>query len=304
MKSIYCLLIGIVLVMLLFTTITTAASPDRLDTIIERGSLIIAMEPVGAPYGSIVPGVERSSVTNCSGDCYTENQMTGFDIAVTSAIARKLGVEACYRTPAHDLVETRNWSGWDLFTNYYITNDRLDDYYFTRPIVSESSRFYIRTNETEITGLSNLSGKIIGVGNASAQLNYLKNKLDIIGTVYENPVVDPVIKEYTDEYDALDALNDESVDAILISETTGEDAIANGTRIVGLNPAAFTGYGAYSLSKQSEGDAKQLVEKIDGILADMYTDGELSNLYQVYLGGEFTKDAESFNISTLNQFSG
>ena len=304
MNSTSCLLTGIILFILLSGTITAAATPDRLDTIMDRGSLIIAIEPLGAPYGSIIQGAERSPGTNCPGDCYTANQMTGFDIAVTAEIARQLGLDACYINPDHDQIIGQNWSGWDLYTSYYITNDRLRDYYFTKPTVSESSRFYTLADHTEITGPADLSGKIIGVGNATAQLQYLMNTLDIPGTVNKNQVTNPVIKEYADEYGVLDALLAGAVDGVLISESTGKEAIANGTPIIGLEPAPFTGYSGLAISKESQGDAKTLVKKLDGIISGMHADGELSNLSQRYLGRDLTRDAASFDLGSLNQTSG
>lgn len=304
MKSNQCILTGMILFILLSVTITTAASPDRLDTILDRGSIIIAIEPLGAPYGSLVSGEERRSDTKCPGECYTENQLTGFDISLTGAIARRLGVDACYINPEYDSITKGNWSAWDLYTGYYITNDRLHTLFFTRPIVSESSRFYIRNNETSITVPADLAGKNVGVGTLTAQLQYLKNMLDLPGMVNQNLVIDPVIKEYTDEYAALDALRSGSVDGILISELSGKDAIANGSPIIGLDPVAFTGYSGLSFLKASDGDAKSLVEKLDEIIADMHKSGELSKISNTYLGEDFTKGSGSFNVSSLNQTFG
>ncbi len=304
MNSTHFCFTGIVLFILMSVAITTAAPSDRLDTILDRGSIIIAIEPLGAPYGSLVSGEERRSGTHCPGDCYTENQLTGFDISLTGAIARRLGVEACYSNPEYASITNGNWSGWDLYTGYYITNNRLQTLFFTRPILSESSRFYIRNNETSITGPADLTGKIVGVGNQTAQLQYLKNTLDIPGMVNQNLVIDPFIEEYTDEYDALNALISGSVDGILISELSGQDAIANGSPIMGLDPVAFTGYSGLSFLKASDGDAKSLVEKLDEIIADMHKTGELSKISTTYLGKDFTKESGSFNVSSLNQTFG
>ena len=64
---------------------------------------------------------------------------------------------------------------------------------------------------------------------------------------------------------ALDALLAGSVDAVLISESTGKDAITTGSPIFGLDPVAFTGYYGLCLSKASSGDAKSLVAKLESL---------------------------------------
>lgn len=314
MKHGFLFFTGIFILAILSASIATAAmsdslnatnntSPDRLSEILNRGYLVVAIEPLGAPYGDLISGETRNHDSKCSDECYSANQMTGFDIALTGAVARDLGVEACYVTPDHNQVYQGNWTGWDLFPGYYITNDRLKTYLFTQPIVSESSRFFVRTKETNISNPGDLSGRRIGVGNLTAQAMYLNNTLNLPGVVNENPVTNATIIPYENEYLAVSDLLSGTVDAVLVSESTGDEYIANGSPILGLTPVAFTGYSGLAITKDSGGDSRSLVQQFDESINRMHADGELSNISMTYLGKDITQDAASFDIKTLNQSS-
>lgn len=283
---------------------TNITTPDRLNEILDRGYLVVAIEPLGLPYADIIPGTKRDPKSNCSENCYSENQMTGFDVAVTGAIARNLGIESCYVTPDHMQVYQGNWSGWDLYPGYFITNDRLATYYFTKPTVSESSLFYIRTNETNITNPADISGKRIGVTVLSAQEMYLNNTLSLPGVLNENPVTNATVLEYGNEYLAVSDLLSGDLDAVLVSESTGDDYITNGSPILGLSPVAFTGYSGLAIMKKPGIDAKPLISKLDEIITHMHADGELANISTAYLGKDNTRDASAFDTGSLNQSSG
>ncbi|MFH0968385.1 MAG: transporter substrate-binding domain-containing protein [Methanobacteriota archaeon] len=280
------------------------SSPDRLEEILSRGTLVVALNPDDYPLANISSSY-RNPDSKCTEDQYTEDQVSGFQVDVATGIAQKLGVDSCYVVPDREELERGNWSEkWDYYPNYLITDERLNWLYFTQPIVSVPYVLYIRNNSATITSHEDLSRKIIGATYALPVLSgYLNNTLNLSGNTHENLVKNATVVGYDEESLAFDDLASGKVDALLLVDTEGDEAINNGTPITPLMPYAAIGYGALSIEKGNGADPVSFVRKLTDIIQVMHQEGELSRISMKYDGIDITQDAATFDVASLNQFN-
>lgn len=92
---------------------------DLLETIRERGTIVVSTDPNYAPQSFLEP----------------DGTFVGFDIDVATEIADRLGVEIEFETPDWDLITAGSWSErWDISVgSMTITTPRKGALSFTRP---------------------------------------------------------------------------------------------------------------------------------------------------------------------------
>ena len=101
----------LVLASLMMTACAPATAADLLGEVKARGTLRVSTDVNYAPQSASVDGAQRPSSTKCGADELTASQVEGFDIDTAVEIAKRLGVEPCFVTPAWDLVTAGNWGG-------------------------------------------------------------------------------------------------------------------------------------------------------------------------------------------------
>ena len=303
--------LGILVILLVFSVSmvfadqnTSVVQQDRLQEILSRGTLVVAINTDLASDFKVNNETARDPDSKCSDLQYAENQVSGYDVQIGSQVAKELGVDSCYiPTNSSELKNTKWGDKWDYYTDFYMTNDRLKWLFFAQPIFAVSSSFYIRDNDTSVSNISDLSGKKIGAYVQSAQTSYLNNNLTMVGTVNDNPVKDPMVIEYAQDSDAINDLVSGKVDALLFPDTDMDNVIANGTPIVALKPYAFMGYSGIAVEKGDGNSTVSFVEKLNDIVQKMHTEGFLSSIYMKTYNHDLSKDAQSFDISSLHQFN-
>jgi len=92
---------------------------DLLETIRDRGTLIVSTDPNYAPQSFLEP----------------DGTFVGFDIDVATEIAERLGVDIQFETPDWDLITAGNWGErWDISVgSMTITAPRKEALSFTQP---------------------------------------------------------------------------------------------------------------------------------------------------------------------------
>jgi len=92
---------------------------DLLETIRERGTIIVSTDPNYAPQSFLQP----------------DGTFVGFDIDVATEIANRLGVDIQFETPDWDLITAGNWGErWDISVgSMTITTPRKEILSFTQP---------------------------------------------------------------------------------------------------------------------------------------------------------------------------
>jgi len=107
-------------------------SGDLLETVMDRGTLIVSTDPNYAPQSFLNP----------------QGEFEGFDIDVATAIADGLGVDIQFETPDWDAITAGSWSErWDISVgSMTITTPRKDilsfsqPYYYTPAYLAASER--------------------------------------------------------------------------------------------------------------------------------------------------------------------
>lgn len=113
---------------------------DLLDTIMERGEIIVSTDPNYAPQSFLEP----------------DGSFVGFDIDVATEIADRLGVDIRFETPEWDAITAGSWSErWDVSVgSMTITEDRKEILSFTQPYYYTPAQVAV----SERSGITSLDG--------------------------------------------------------------------------------------------------------------------------------------------------
>lgn len=262
------LLIGL----LVFTTACQSSGGELLDTITSNGKIRVSTDPNYAPQ----------SFLNDQGE------LEGFDIDVAKEIAKRLGVEADFKTPDFDLVQAGGWNGqWDMSVgSITITEARKANLDFTEPYYFTPAQMAAST-ASGITTLDGFAGKKICVGAATTYLDWINGDL-VLGDGSDLAPVPAGAEAVPLQTDALCA---ESIQAgrtefegWLSSSTTVQQAIDDNVPIVMVGDPVFFEPLAVATDKSGPAHAA-LQAKLVEILQAMHDDGTLTTLSEKWYGG-------------------
>jgi polar amino acid transport system substrate-binding protein len=287
--------------------VETSSSHDLLAKILTRGTMVIATDPAYPPQSELIAGADRDPNSKCNPTEYTSGELTGFDVETAVEIARRLGVEPCFVTPPWTQLTAGNWDGrWDISVgSMAITPDRMEALYFTQPYYATPAAVFVHRDNTTFTKPEDLSGKRVGGCTNCTYEAYLQGTLVIPGANIDFVIQEPIIIGYDVDLPALEdlALGDGvQLDAVLVAQPTGLQAIDDGMPIKQLGESVFFEYLSAAIDKKSILDPVPLVRKISEIIRQMHQDGTLLKFSQQYYGEDFTSAASQFAVSDLKQF--
>jgi polar amino acid transport system substrate-binding protein len=282
------------------------AVPDLLSTILARGTIVISTDPAYPPQSALKANPQRTAGTKCTSDQKTLGELEGFDIDTAAAIAKGLGVEACFVTPDWTLITAGGWAGrWDVsIGSMSITPERAKVLYFAQPYYTTPAALFVNKANTTYTKASDLSGKKIGVCGGCTYESYLNGTLVIPGEKIDVVIQNANVKSYDTDTTALEdlALGDGvRLDAVLTAQPTGQQAIANGKPIKQLGDPLFFEYLAPAFDKQSTLDPHSLIAKVSEIIAGLHKDGTLSKLSMQWYNIDLTASAATFDASQFGK---
>jgi polar amino acid transport system substrate-binding protein len=248
---------------------------DLLAVVKERGTLVASTDPAYPPQSSRTP----------------DGELEGFDIDVTNEIAKRLGVDVEYVTPAFNAIVSGGWSGrWDLSVgSVTITPERQKVLHFTAPYYYTPASIAIHSETTDIQDTENdLDGKKIGVCVECSYQFYLEKDLNIPGESPEYVIDDPVIETYETDTTAIQELAvgpGVRLDAVMSALPTLEQAIGNDVaiKIVG-DPLFYEPLGV-AIDKSSPEDPKAFLEEVTKIIEEMHSDGTLTEFSKKWYDG-------------------
>jgi polar amino acid transport system substrate-binding protein len=283
---------------------TTA--PDLLSTILARGTLIVSSDAAYPPQSALKANPARTAGTKCSADQKTVGELEGFDIDTSAAIAKALGVEVCFVTPAWDLITAANWAGrWDISVgSMSITPERAKVLYFAQPYYTTPAALFVYKTNTAYTKPSDLDGKKIGTCGSCTYESYLNASLVIPGETIDFAIKNPVIKTYDTDSTALEdlALGDGvRLDAVLTAQPTGQSAIDAGRPIRQLGDPVFFEYLAPAFDRESTLSPISFIAKVSEIIAGLHKDGTMAKLSQTWYKIDLTTAAASFDASAFGK---
>ncbi|HSR33688.1 MAG TPA: transporter substrate-binding domain-containing protein, partial [Anaerolineae bacterium] len=222
-------------------------SDDLLAKIKARGTLVVATDPAYPPQSELIPDAGRAVDTRCASNEYTAEELMGFDVGTAVEIARRLNVEPCFVTPPWTQLTAGNWDDrWDISVgSMAITPERMEVLYFTQPYYATPAALFVHQDNSTFSRAEDLSGKRVGGCTDCTYEAYLQHTLDIPGTEIDFVIEDPIIVGYDVDLPALQdlALGDGvQLDAVLVAQPTGLQAIEDGLPIKQLGEPVFFEY--------------------------------------------------------------
>jgi polar amino acid transport system substrate-binding protein len=255
---------------------------DLLAVVEDRGTLVASTDAAYPPQSSRTP----------------TGEFEGFDIDVTREIAKRLGVDVQFVTPAFNAIVAGGWSGrWDLSVgSITITPERQKVLHFTPPYYYTPASVAVHSENSDIQDTENdLDGKRIGVCVECSYQFYLEKDLNIPGESPEYVIDNAQIKKYDTDSTAIQELavgDGVRLDAVMSALPTLEGAIDNDVpiKIVG-DPLFYEPLGV-AVDKESPEDPKAFFEEVSSIVEEMHADGTLTELSKKwYDGTDLTKKA-------------
>ena len=198
---------------------------------------------------------------------FTEgNELTGFDVEIGAAIAKKMGLEPNPVTsPWETITQSLLGNKFDaIIGSMAITAERAERVSFSDPYYYSGGMIFVPAGNDDIKSVEDLEGKRIGV---VAQSTY-----------------DTAAQKYTDDIKYYNsdvvALNDLTVkgrlDAVITADVVGFEAIASGLEIKEVGDPLWIEQAAVAVRKEDE----KLLEDINAAIQEMVEDGtyeEISN---------------------------
>jgi polar amino acid transport system substrate-binding protein len=256
----------------------------------EATGLLAAVKDAGVLRVSTDPAYPPQSSVTKSGD------YEGFDIDVANEIAKRLGVEIEWETPAWDLITAGNWSGrWDVSVgSMTVTPERAEVLEFTPAYYFTPASAAVHEDNTSITDTeTGLDGKTIGVCGGCSYESYLEKSLEIPGYEIEFLIDDAKVKGYDTDSSAIADLelgDGARLDAVISATPTLEEAIEKDKPIKLVGDPIYYEPLAVALDKNAPEDPMPLADEIGRIINEMHSDGTLSDLSMKWYGTDLTQE--------------
>ena len=226
---------------------------------------------------SVKPKADNSSLvmaTNAEFPPYEykdgEN-IVGIDIEIAQAIADDLGLELVIEDMAFDsIIEAVKSGKADIgIAGLTVDEERLANVNFSDPYTTAAQVVIIKAgNEIDFPG--DLVGKKVGV------------QLGTTGAEYAGDIEDAVVEEYNKGGEAVQALADGKIDAVIIDREPAKVFVSQIGGLVILDEEFTLEDYAVAVSK----DNNELLEKINTSLANLESSGKLQEIIGKYISAE------------------
>ena len=200
-------------------------------------------------------------------------EIVGIDVEIAEAIAEKLGMTLEIEDIAFDSIITEVDSGKaDIgLAGMTVSEVRLKNVDFSEPYTTASQVIIVK-NESDIAGPDDLAGKYIGV--------QLGTTGDIYASDYEEE--GSTIERYSKGFEAVQAMMQGKIDAVVIDLEPAKVFVSENEGIKILDEALTVEEYAIAVKKGNT----ELVEKLNGALAELKDSGELQAIIDKYISAE------------------
>lgn len=232
------------------------ASVNTLDKVKESKILKIGLSPDYPPF----------EYTN------DKNEIVGFDLDLSNAIAEKLGAKTEVVTvPFDGIVQGLKSNKFDMISSgFTVTEKRKQEVLFTDTYLNSGQYVVVNKDNNTINTVEDLKGKTIGVGIGTTSADAAKK---IEGT--------KEVKEYDKSPDALLDLKNNRIDAVMIDKPVcdyyldkDKEAYKKIDANVQEEPIALA----------FRKDDTQLQQEVNKILKNLKEDGTLSKISEKWFG--------------------
>lgn len=198
-------------------------------------------------------------------------EIVGIDAEIAAAIAAELGMELEIEDIAFDSIILEVTSGKaDMgLAGMTVTEERLNNVDFS-DTYTEAAQVIIVSETSDITGPDGLEGKTVGV------------QLGTTGDLYASDITDVVMERYNKGFEAVQALTQNKIDAIVIDREPAKVFVAENKGLKILDEAFTVEEYAIAVKKGNT----ELLEKINTALADLKASGELQKIIDKYIKAE------------------
>lgn len=200
-------------------------------------------------------------------------EIVGIDVEIAEAIAEKLGKTLEVEDIAFDSIIPEIQSGKADFgaAGMTVDEDRLKNVDFSDPYTTASQVIIVK-EDSDIAGPDDLSGKYIGV--------QLGTTGDIYATDYEEE--GSTIERYNKGFEAVQAMLQGKIDAVVIDIEPAKVFVSQNEGIKILDEALTVEEYAIAVKKGNT----ELLEQINGALAELKDSGELQAIIDKYISAE------------------
>ena len=200
-------------------------------------------------------------------------EIVGIDVEIAEAIAEKLGMTLEIEDIAFDSIIPEVDSGKaDIgLAGMTVSEDRLKNVDFSEPYTTASQVIIVK-NESDIAGPDDLAGKYIGV--------QLGTTGDIYASDYEEE--GSTIERYSKGFEAVQAMMQGKIDDVVIDLEPAKVFVSENEGIKILDEALTVEEYAIAVKKGNT----ELVEKLNGALAELKDSGELQAIIDKYISAE------------------
>ncbi|MDO4345696.1 MAG: basic amino acid ABC transporter substrate-binding protein, partial [Eubacteriales bacterium] len=199
------------------------------------------------------------------------DEIVGIDAEVAALIADKLGMELQIDDMAFDSVLAAVQSGKaDIaMAGITVTEERKMSVSFT-DTYTKATQMIIVAEDSEIAGPDDLEGKTIGV------------QLGTTGDIYVDDVPDASVERYSKGFEAVQALIQGKVDAVVIDGEPAKVFVAQNEGIKLLDEAFTEEEYAIAVAK----DNTELLEKVNTALNELKEEGKFQEVVDKYISSE------------------
>jgi polar amino acid transport system substrate-binding protein len=247
----------------------------HLAAICEAGVLVVSTDPAYPP---------QSFLNEETGE------YEGFDIAVATEIAERLGVTVEFTDPTFDAVVAGNWSGrWDVSVgSVTVTEERKDVLDFTQPYYFTPAQLSVQS-DSDLASVDDLAGETVCVGEATTYLFWIEGTLNLPPEAGEIADVPEGMEATTlpTDIDCAEAWRGgrtEDFAGWLTALPTAQGAIDEDYPVKLLGEPVFYEPLAVAFDKAAEGN-ESLVAAVDEIIGQMHEDGTLTALSEEWYDG-------------------
>lgn len=230
------------------------SKPAETEATAEGGTLVMATNAEFPPY-----------------EYYEGENVVGIDAEIAAAVAEKLGMELKIEDMAFDsIIVAVNSGKADMgVAGMTVTEDRLENVSFS-DTYAQASQVVIVKEGSEIASPDDLTGKKIGV------------QLGTTGDIYAGDVEGATIERYNKGFEAVQALSQDKIDAVVIDREPAKVFVEESEGLKMLDEAFTEEEYAIAVAK----DNTELLEKINGALAELKESGKLDEIVGKYITAE------------------
>ena len=202
---------------------------------------------------------------------YEGQEIVGIDAEIAAAVAEKLGCELKIEDMAFDSIIAAVSSGKADFglAGMTVTEKRLESVNFS-DTYAHATQVVIVPEGSDIASVADLDGKKVGV------------QLGTTGDIYAEDIADATIERYNKGFEAVQALSQGKIDAVIIDNEPAKVFVAENEGLVLLDEAFTEEDYAMAIAKENT----ELLEKVNKALAELKEDGTLQAIVDKYIAAE------------------